>query len=96
MRQACSEPAIDPLDEAQNTAELRAVLDVILAELPRVLLTRDEAAQALAISPRQLWELTRKGEIPSVRTGETGRSVRYRPESLRRWAERREHRGLTG
>ena len=38
-----------------------------------LLLTPQEAAEALAISPRKLWSMTASGEIPSVRIG---RSVR--------------------
>jgi excisionase family DNA binding protein len=39
----------------------------------------------LSISPRKLWELTNRGVIPSIRIG---RSLRYRHEDLRAWAER--------
>jgi excisionase family DNA binding protein len=42
--------------------------------LGRLLLTAHEAAQALAISERTLWGLTRRGAIPCVRLG---RAVRY-------------------
>ena len=38
------------------------------------LLTAKEAAEYLAISTRKLWELTNRGEIPSIRID---RSVRY-------------------
>jgi len=54
--------------------------------LPRVLLTEDEAAQALAISPRALWTLRNDGDIPFVRLG---RSVRYRPSDLEAWVAAR-------
>lgn len=47
--------------------------------IPRLLLTSREAAQALSISERKLWELTNRRDIPSVRIG---RSVRYRPSDL--------------
>jgi len=49
-----------------------------------MLLRPTEAARALAISPRKLWELTNTGEVPSVRIG---RALRYRPESLSEWLE---------
>lgn len=52
---------------------------------PRFLLTACEAAEALAISPRTLWELTKRREIPCVRIG---RSVRYAPPELKAWINR--------
>jgi excisionase family DNA binding protein len=47
-----------------------------------------EAAEALRISPRKLWELTadRSSGIPVVRLG---RSVRYPVDDLRRWLSER-------
>jgi len=48
--------------------------------LPKLLLRPPEAAEALTISERTLWGLTKAGEIPCVRLG---RSVRYDPEDLR-------------
>ncbi len=50
----------------------------------RLLMTPDEAAGALTISPRKLWAMTNCGEIPCVRIG---RSVRYDPDDLRLWIE---------
>ncbi len=47
-----------------------------------LLLNPRDAAQALAISPRKLWELTDTGEVSCVRIG---RAVRYSVEDLRRW-----------
>ena len=49
---------------------------------PALLLTPQQAADALAISPRKLWSLTASGEIPCVRLG---RCVRYPLDDLRRW-----------
>ena len=46
----------------------------------RLLLTPLEAARALCISERNLWQLTKDGEIESVRVGK--RSIRY---SSSRW-----------
>jgi excisionase family DNA binding protein len=46
----------------------------------RLLLTPREAAMALAISERSLWDLTRRGVIRRVRLG---RSVRYSLDDLR-------------
>ena len=43
-------------------------------ETPRLLLSEPEAAKALGISPRTLWSLRERGEVPHVRIG---RAVRY-------------------
>jgi excisionase family DNA binding protein len=51
---------------------------------PALLLTPQEAAEALAISPRKLWGMTASGEIPCVRLG---RSVRYPVNDLQRWID---------
>ena len=56
------------------TDELQAPLQLLLRP--------EEAAQALAISPRKLWGLTKRGEILAVRFG---RVVRYDIDDLRRW-----------
>lgn len=45
-----------------------------------------EAARALGIGERQLWSLTRSGQIPHVRVG---RSVTYPIDLLRDWLKRR-------
>ena len=39
----------------------------ISSECPRLALNAKEAAKALGIGPRLLWELTSRGEIPIVR-----------------------------
>jgi excisionase family DNA binding protein len=52
--------------------------------VPRLLLTPREAAEALAISERTLWQLTHDQALPCVRIG---RSVRYRPEALRTYLD---------
>jgi excisionase family DNA binding protein len=49
-----------------------------------LLLTSRQAAEALAISERKLWDLTKRGDIPVVRIG---RSVRYAPADLQAWIE---------
>jgi excisionase family DNA binding protein len=53
------------------------------------LMTRSEAAEALAISPRKLDMLAASGDLPSVRIG---RSVRFRPSALEFFVEARESR----
>lgn len=50
----------------------------------RLLLKPREAAEALAISQRTLWTLTKCGEIRCIRCG---RAVRYDPIDLRAWIE---------
>ena len=48
----------------------------------RLLVTEREAAHQLSMSPRKLWELRNRGEIPCVRFG---RIVRYDPKDLKAW-----------
>ena len=52
-----------------------------------ILVNSREAAKMLAMSERKLWSLKTQGSIPSVKSG---KSVRYRTEALRRWAEEKE------
>ncbi len=47
-----------------------------------LMITADEAAKALRISPRKLWELAKDGEIPKVKIG---RSVRYDITDIKQW-----------
>ena len=49
-----------------------------------LLLTLEQAAEALAISPRKLWDMTASGEIPHVRLG---RCVRYPIDDLQHWID---------
>jgi excisionase family DNA binding protein len=51
-----------------------------------ILVAGPEAARLLAISPRTLWTLTDRGEVPCVRIGR--RSVRYAVADLRAYVER--------
>jgi excisionase family DNA binding protein len=51
---------------------------------PALLLTPNQAAEALAISPRKLWSMTASSEIPHVRLG---RCVRYPVDDLRQWID---------
>jgi len=48
----------------------------------QLLMTPKEAAVALRISPRKLWEMTRQGELPYV---PMGRCVRYRVLDVEEW-----------
>jgi excisionase family DNA binding protein len=49
-----------------------------------LLLTAQQAAETLAISPRKLWSLTASGEVPHVRLG---RCVRYPVADLQHWID---------
>jgi len=53
---------------------------------PTLLLTPQQAAKALAISPRKLWAMTASGEIPHLRIG---RSVRYDTQDLKSFVDQR-------
>ena len=55
-----------------------------------LLVNAKEAARILSISQRKLWQLKNCGEIPYVRIG---RAVRYSPDELRKWIDRREGSG---
>ena len=52
--------------------------------VPPILLNLKDAARALAVSDRSLWEWTKAGKVPHVRLG---RRVLYSPDDLRRWVE---------
>lgn len=60
--------------------------------MQKALLTLEEAAAILSLSPRTLSRLIRDGEIPTVRIG---RLVRVRTSDLHSWVERRAD-GWTG
>jgi excisionase family DNA binding protein len=48
-----------------------------------------EAAKALGISPRLLWQLTKDGHVPCVRVGSgTRKAVLYPVAELRAWLTR--------
>jgi excisionase family DNA binding protein len=58
----------------------------LAAQAPAPLLrTGAEAARLLAVSPRTLWALTARGELPCVRIG---RAVRYAAADLAAYVER--------
>jgi len=56
-----------------------------LQQIPLLLLTIEQAARALSISPRTLQALSANGEIPVVRVAR--RCIRYSPDDLQRWVE---------
>lgn len=53
----------------------------------KALLTLEEAASILSLSPRTLSRLLRRGEIPTVRIG---RLVRIRTADIHSWVERQD------
>lgn len=53
--------------------------------LPR-LLTAKEVSNALSLPLASVYELSRRGELPTVRIG--GRQVRYSAPAVREWIER--------
>jgi excisionase family DNA binding protein len=56
----------------------------------KLLLTAREAAGALSVSERTLWELTASGELPVLRLPGRGkaRALRYDVADLRAWIDR--------
>ena len=54
-----------------------------------LLWTSRQAAKALAISERKLWDLTNEGAIPCIRIG---RAVRYDPGDIRTWIDAQKNR----
>jgi excisionase family DNA binding protein len=60
-------------------------LRVTEPEVPFLALRAREAAQALGISERLLWEWTNKGIIPHIRLG---KAILYPVDSLREWLKR--------
>lgn len=56
------------------------------AAVGKLLLTPKEAAAALAISERKLWQLMKDGTIPCIRIG---RATRYAVGDLQEFVEKR-------
>ena len=54
-------------------------MSATIAQSPRLLLTPRDAAAAMGISEKHLWNLTKAGAIKSIRLG---RSVRYSVAAL--------------
>jgi len=57
---------------------------ILAAPVQPLLLRPLEAAKALGISERKLWQMTKDGLIPFV---PFGRSVRYAPADLQAWID---------
>ena len=49
-------------------------------KIPRLAFRSPEMAEALGISERTLWQLTKSGVIPCVKLGTKNKSVRYLPD----------------
>jgi excisionase family DNA binding protein len=55
---------------------------------PPLALRAKEAAKALGISPRHLWQLTKDGDIPCARIGSGKRqTVLYPAQTIQEWLE---------
>ena len=80
LDQPICEPRVAASDSLENVAMTWKECTESLALRPR------EAAKALGVSERSLWEWTHRGEIPHVRVG---RSVLYPVDGLRDWLNRR-------
>ncbi len=61
---------------------IHAAPETLTATVPRLLLSPREAAEALGLSERSLFSLTKSGEVPSLKLG---RLVRYSVVELERW-----------
>lgn len=61
-----------------------------VAEPRPLLLTARQAAEAMGISERTMWEITKGGQIPCLRIPGRGkaRSIRYAVPDLEAWIER--------
>ena len=57
----------------------------------QALLTTRQTAKVLCISPRKLWELTNRKEIPHIRIG---KAVRYDPGDLQAWLDKKKREAL--
>ena len=70
----------------RDTSALPAALvRPTLTPIPRLLLSRDEAAVAIGLSVRELDDMTSpRGPIRCVRVG---RRVLYSPDALRQWID---------
>lgn len=53
-------------------------------EMPPLLINSQTAAQLLGISTRNLWQLSKDGQIPTVKIGKL---KRYYIPSLKKWIE---------
>src|SRR5262245_22001960 len=90
MAQAAG-PLLAALAELVESQASSPAVDNGGVQPPPLLLTADQAAELLAISPSTLKELTApRGPIPVVRIG---RSVRYSRATLAEWISQREAAG---
>lgn len=59
-----------------------ALSQIPLAPVPRIALRRAEAAEALGVSDRTLWDWTKQGLVPNVRINQT---IMYPVADLAAW-----------
>jgi len=81
----------DVIQAAVDAAIRRLLAERHTDDAGKVLLTKAEAAQALAVSPSTLDRLRRDAGIPAVKLNNG--LVLFRPESLKSWAAAREEAG---
>lgn len=60
-----------------------------LEPAPVLALRLREAAAALGVCERVLWEMTKADEVPHVRLGKTGKTVVYPVAELQAWLSRK-------
>jgi excisionase family DNA binding protein len=74
------------MNPTTSTATPPLLLDAA-GDLPTLALRPREAAKALGVSERTLWQLTKDHKIPHVRLG---RAIIYSVEGLRGWLKAQE------
>jgi excisionase family DNA binding protein len=88
LRQRLCKPRFAASDSLENkTMATEKVTMESLALRPR------EAAKALGVSERSLWEWTHRGDVPHVRIG---RTIMYPVDSLREWLNRQANKAKGG
>jgi len=69
---------------SQTNQDIESLLLKPKSDTPCLALRPREAAKALSVSERTLWDWTQRGEIPHVRRGKT---IMYPVSSLTLWLE---------
>ena len=76
-------------EENQDSARTAKSTSEIHPSIAPLALRPREAAKALGISPRLLWQLTKDGHVPCVRVGNgKRRTVLYPVSDLQAWLSR--------
>jgi|LauGreDrversion4_2_1035121.scaffolds.fasta_scaffold557241_2 excisionase family DNA binding protein len=72
------------MDEGRTRIMIRAISHQRTND-PRRLLTTNETARYLSVSPRTVWAITARGELPRIKLG---RTVRYDVEDIEVYLKR--------